>query len=246
MSNSPSVGVQHQLFKVKVQTENLLKRCSGAWGCGFSALCWQAWLWAQQRWFVLCVCVFVCDSECICVVSVCDPVLGDHGSMVRFLCFSVGPFCGCNVFWGFFIAYLCMCAVPRVRCRVDYSWSVWTVTHTASHNPFFFFLKGCHLLLSWCLFYVALLQAVLLFHSTFLRIFIQSIRTRWFPLLTLSLPTSLRLSKYKVFVELVFGVMCSNLLLSEVSIQLSFLAPWLFCQAAPPTGCVFYTQQNSV
>lgn len=27
----------------------------------------------------------VCDTRCVCVISVCDPVLGDHGSMVRFV-----------------------------------------------------------------------------------------------------------------------------------------------------------------
>lgn len=27
----------------------------------------------------------MCDTRCVCVISVCDPVLGDHGSMVRFV-----------------------------------------------------------------------------------------------------------------------------------------------------------------
>lgn len=36
------------------------------------------------------------DSECVFVISVCDPVLGDHGSMVRLLVILCSMYCMCS------------------------------------------------------------------------------------------------------------------------------------------------------
>lgn len=168
---------------------------------------------------------------------------------------SVWCFC---VLGGFvlFIAALSLLLYSGVcfQCWVDYLWSVYRVTHAASayHTLTWLFLRDLHRLLLWgCSVYVLWFQAVLSFHSTFLRIFIRSIRTRWFLLLTLSLRTSLRLSEYNVFSFYWFyswsnvqHVTINDLYSIKTVFMSGQLAPWLLCHAAPPSGSIFRMQQT--
>lgn len=140
-------------------------------------------------------------TRCVFVISVCDPVLGDHGSMVRFI--HYGAFVYLGDLYCLLLHYHCCCILGCVFsawwiiCDLSKQWLTLRLYITHWHG---FFLRDLHRLQLWrCSVYVLWLQAVLSFHSTFLRIFIRSIRTRWFLLLTLSLLTSLRLSEYNVF-----------------------------------------------
>lgn len=56
-------------------------------------------------------------AVCVCVISVCDPVLGDHGSMVRFV-HVVGDSAG---FYCLSLQFPCWCILGGCfQCWVDY------------------------------------------------------------------------------------------------------------------------------